>query len=64
MANIFKGIGIEAVQDILKTMKQNDTAVIKVTGKERDGERIYNVNLNLGIDDVSKLFGEGTVQTE
>lgn len=64
MANIFKGIGIEAVQDILKIMRKNDTAVIKVTGKERDGERKYNVNLNLGIDDVSKLFGEGTVEIE
>lgn len=64
MANIFKGISIEMVADILKAMKKNDTAVIIITGKDRDGERKYNVNLNLGIDDTSKLFGEGIVEAE
>jgi len=64
MANIFKGISIEAVTDILKAMKKNDTAVIRVSGKDRDGERKYNVNLNLGIENISKLFGQGIIETE
>ena len=64
MANIFKGISIEMVDDILKAMKKNDTAVITIVGKDRDGARKFNVNLNLGIDDTSKLFGEGIVEAE
>ena len=41
MANIFKNISIEMVSDVLQAMKNNDTAVVRVSGKDRDGTRKY-----------------------
>jgi hypothetical protein len=64
MANIFKNISIEMVSDVLLVMKKNDTAVIRVSGKDRDRIRKYNIHLNLGIEDTRKIFGEGIVETE
>ena len=64
MANIFKNISIEMVSDVLQAMKNNDTAVVRVSGKDRDGTRKYNVHLNLGIEGTKRLFGEGIVETE
>jgi len=64
MANIFKNISIEMVSDVLQAMKNNDTAVVRVSGKDRDGTRKYNVHLNLGIEDTKRLFGEGIVESE
>lgn len=64
MANVFKKVSIEIVNDILQAMNKNDTAVIIVSGKDRDGSRIYNVHLNLGIEDTSKLFGNGIIESD
>jgi hypothetical protein len=64
MINIFKNISGEAVLDILKAMKKNDSVVISVSGTDRDGERNFNVNMNLGFEDTSNVFGDGIVEVE
>lgn len=64
MVTIFKDVSAEAVMDIINAMKENDTAIISVSGRDREGGRAFNVNMNLGFEDTSKLFGQGIIEME
>ncbi len=64
MYSVFKHINVDIVADILKGMNKDDSAVVSISGIDRDGERLFNVNLNLGIDNVSAIFGDRIVEME